>query len=230
MTTRNIIWTNSDSIGQGYGDINYLPTITGVPIRLITSLSGFSASNPTWSLLNLGMSGFTSSQHFNRLVQIYNGTPSSLRPTLLLYDIYSPNGMFTSAGVWDYARLTSANGAWATALSAEAWCATNSIAFIPQTFGASLYGPSGPNFRFRDELLYPAISRWGSKLLRHDDILQDPAVDLASQGQQWLASYTTDGTHPNQSGYDAIGSGGSLGVGQNLVTRFLACATAVGVT
>jgi hypothetical protein len=254
-TQRYVAWVVSDSISQGYNDAGALgtgqigPGLRGLGFRLARSLGNFSGTNPAWTILNMGMSGWTPEQYFNRAKRIYAGTPSADRPTLIIHQVWSPNGLYPTygglSGAVDQTLMLSTNGLWQTALAAETYWNSLGVAFMPQLHGASLYltGNGGIYQTYtRDNIIYPAVSRWGSKLLASYDLLQDPATDFATVGQTWSSTYSdsSDFTHIWQPGWDAIENGGDAVMGatypsrmpnstKTLGARFLNCCTALGV-
>lgn len=229
MTQRNILWSISDSIGMGYGDIPFNDRPRGLLFRLKQDLYEFTGKDPKWSILNLGYSGATASQYYHRVKSIFLATPANQRPTAVLFSIYSPNGIFNE-GTFVQNRVTGPDSAYALAIEAEQFFESYNVKFIPWLICVSPYG-LGPSESvwIRDNVFYPAQTRWGAKFLHSIDIVQDPAVNIATSGISMLSSLTIDGTHPNATGYNLIQSGGSLGMAQGFKNRFLTCAAAAGV-
>lgn len=230
MSIRNILWTITDSIGMGYGDVPFNDRPRGLLFRLKQDLNEFTAQDPTWSICNFGYAGATARQYYNRVKAIFLATPIDQRPTAVLFSIYSPNGIFPN-GTFTPVRVTGPDSAYAIAQEAETFFQGYNVKFIPWFICLSLYGiGSAESIWVRDNVYYPAQTLWGPKLLQSIDVVQDPAVDLATTGIQMLASLTLDATHPNATGYNLIQSGGSLGAGASLKNRFIACTVAAGVT
>jgi len=230
MSIRNILWSISDSIGQGYGDLAFNPQPRGLLFRLKWDLNEFTVPNQAWSICNFGYSGATASQYYNRVKRIFLATPVEQRPTAVLFSIYSPNGIFqNSYFVQD--NVIGTDSAYALAQEAETFFMGYNVKFIPWMIVVSSFGIGlGEGSWIRDNVFYPAQARWGAKFLQSVDIMQDPAYDLATQGIAMNNALSLDGTHPTAAGYDYIQVGGSIGATASLKTRFLACATACGLS
>lgn len=226
-TQRFELWGNGDSIVQGYMDQMWSSRPYGLLWRLKKELED--VSNPQWTVANFGFSGATASMSFSRMKQIFLATPAERRPTAILHEIYTPNGIFDGQGAFQQARVTGPESAYAIALEAESFYAQYNVQFIPWMICMSLYNTGlSEGAWVRDNVFYPAQAQWGARFLQSVDLVQDPAVNLATEGIRGLVSWFPDGVHLNSAAQDHIYSGGGVPA-NSFKTRLFACLAAAGV-
>lgn len=227
-TQRFSLWGNGDSIVQGYMDQVWSSRPYGLLWRLKKELEG--VANPAWTVANFGMSGATASMSFSRMKQIFLATPIEHRPTAILHEIYTPNGIFDGGGNFVQARVTGPNSAWAIAQEAEAFYSAYNVKFIPWMICMSIYNMDVTKGAWvRDNVFYPAQALWGSRFLHSVDIVQDPAVNLETQGIYGLASLFPDAVHLSSSAQDLVYSGNNTPA-NSFKTRLFACCAAAGIS
>jgi len=113
----------------------------------------------------------------------------------MVFSIYSPNGFpngLTQAGIDKMKQTT---------LAAETAAKSLGRTFIPAFITATNYGAE--NARLVKDLLDWAKAQYGNRLLDLHEAIADSA---SPYGIEMKASMTNDLTHPNQSGYDALGA------------------------
>lgn len=181
-----------DSITQGYGDGQYfLGSIDGVPGRMLRAMGV--GSDARYSIVNFGRSGYTPEEYLARWKGLARADTNGA--TAMVFSIYSPNGFphgLTQTGV-DRMKQTT--------LAAEVAAKDLGRVFIPAFITATNYGTD--NARLVRGLLDWARARYGDRLLDLHEAIADSA---SPYGIEMRASMTNDLTHPNQSGYDALGA------------------------
>ena len=201
---KKVIECVGDSITEGYNDNVIGVAVGGYPARLRDSIG---KNSDTWEFFNFGQSGLTPEQYIATWTDWAKTTPN--QATAMLYSIYSPNGFFDGNGiVLGTSRVTALQN---LCIQAESLARTYGRLFIPifitgtntNLVTAPASAATQNNTNYVNDLLVWAQNRYVSRLLDLHSAIQDPTNNI---GPSMAANYTIDGTHPNGSGYDALGA------------------------
>jgi len=192
-----------DSITQGYGDGEQTLGIDGVTGRMLRKLGV--GNNASYSIVNFGQSGFTPEQYLARWKGLARSDTSGA--TALVYSIYSPNGF--AGGDFSHQNPARMEELKANCLAAEKAAHDYGRIFIPSFItGTNVFlagkGDNDLTGMVKD-LLDWAKARYGAQLLDLHSAVQPTGAD-ATIGPSMASIYTSDGTHPNRDGYDALGA------------------------
>lgn len=188
-----------DSITQGYGDGEQTVGIDGMTGRLLRSVGvGTSAS---YSIVNFGQSGFSPEEYLARWKGLAKADVNGA--TAMAYSIYSPNGFAggtpTAPANISQNRIEAMK---ANCLAAETAAHELGRIFIPMFVTGTNMNLSSEGRLLVKGLLDWAKLRYGDQLLDLHDAVQTSGVIAPEMAD----AYHHDGTHPNASGYTALGA------------------------
>lgn len=184
-----------DSITQGYADHEQIVSVDGIPGRLIRALG--SGNNAQYTFVNFGQSGWTPEQYLARWKGLARADTSGA--TAMVYSIYSPNGF-----AFDHQNQTRIEALKANCLAAEKAAHDYGRIFIPAFITGTnmfLIGNGVDDTGLVKDLLDWAKLRYGAQLLD----LHEAVQGAGTAGPSMDNAYTSDQTHPNVAGYDALG-------------------------
>lgn len=200
-SAKKIIEMVGDSIMQGYGDYGSVLSVQGITSRLNFNDK---SQNTNKFFVNFGQSGSIPEEYLSR----WEGLARSTSATAMVYSIFSPNGYFDQGNpIESRIPAMSANCVLAETLAEQygrvfipCWI-TNTNIYQLNTLPASA---ASQNSTFIAKRLYDwAIARYGNRLLNLQPAIDDETNTI---GINMDAAYTTDQTHPNENGINALGS------------------------
>ena len=186
-----------DSITQGYADHEQIVSVDGIPGRLIREFG--SGSNAQYIFVNFGQSGWTPEQYLARWKGLARADTRGA--TALVYSIYSPNG-FADGFHNNQAGIDAMKQ---NCLAAESAAHDYGRVFIPMFITGTNVNLIGNDYDATDlvqDLLDWAKKRYGNQLLD----LHEAVQGAGTLGPSMDNRFTSDGTHPNVAGYDALGA------------------------